>query len=101
MLQADIESGDYYQIVLPIPSKYDGKTVYIIFRHFDCTDMFWFFLDDVAVTDFDPSALSGSSPAPARRMAAPKMVQKDSRTKVDLKQLKALPQKSFDLPQIK
>ena len=101
LLQADIESGDYYQIVLPIPSKYDGKTVYIIFRHFDCTDMFWFFLDDVAVTDFDPSALSGSSPAPARRMAAPKMVQKDSRTKVDLKQLKALPQKSFDLPQIK
>ena len=30
-------------------SSYTGQTIYIAFRHFNCTDMFWFNLDDVEI----------------------------------------------------
>ena len=38
-------------------SSYSGQTVYIAFRHFNCTDMFWLDLDDVEifVMSSDPS----------------------------------------------
>ena len=65
------KTGDYSQVVLQIPAGYDNKTVYIGFRHFDCTDGWYLFIDDVAVTNFDPSSASLS--APARRIEAPVM----------------------------
>ena len=40
-------------------SDYDGQTVYIAFRHFNSYDMYYIFIDDVAVTEgqyIEPSA---------------------------------------------
>ena len=43
------QSDGYQRYVLQIPSKFNGKTVYIGFRHFDCTKQYWINIDDVAV----------------------------------------------------
>lgn len=51
--------------VIPIPSTYDGQAVYIGFRHFNCTDMYWLNIDDVAISEGMPSVTS-PSPAPAK-----------------------------------
>ena len=40
----------WQRIAVKIPASYDNKTVYIAFRHFDCTDMYFLNLDDVMVT---------------------------------------------------
>ena len=54
-----------------IPAEFEGKAVYIGFRHFNCTDMFWLNLDDVAISEGNP--LGGAKSAPAiRKAAAPK-----------------------------
>lgn len=55
------EDGYYQRYVIQIPSEYDGKDVYIGFRHFNCTDMFYFNLDYVAVSEGAPSNISTSS----------------------------------------
>lgn len=34
---------------ITIPSNFAGKNIYIIFRHYDCTNMFYIKLDDVVV----------------------------------------------------
>jgi len=39
-------------------SKYAGKNIYIAFRHFDCTDQYWFMLDGIGFSDI------GSEPVP-------------------------------------
>ena len=39
----------------PLPDEFKGKTVYIAFRHYDCSDNFYIDLDDVAVTTYDTS----------------------------------------------
>jgi uncharacterized protein YjdB len=46
--------GTWYQYTVDL-SAYENKTVYIFFRHFDCTDMFRLNLDDVQV--YSPSLL--------------------------------------------
>lgn len=59
------EAGAYENHVVKIPSDFDGATVYIAFRHFDCTDWFYLNLDDVSVTQGAPAA-SSYVPAPQR-----------------------------------
>ena len=44
----------YQRYVIRIPSKYNGKTVYIGFRHFDCSGQFWLNIDDVSVFQGKP-----------------------------------------------
>ncbi len=42
-------SADFKEHVVEIPAEFDGKTVYIGFRHFNCTDFYVLNLDDVSV----------------------------------------------------
>ena len=65
LYEADLESTEYYEVTVDIPSEYDGKTVYIAFRHFDCIDQWRFYLDDITVS----TTASGPSPAPALNAA--------------------------------
>ena len=65
----EVDADGYYQrYVIKIPSKFDGKDVYVGFRHFNCTDMFILNIDDVAVSEGSP-VTSGSKAAPAVRKA--------------------------------
>ncbi len=68
----EVSADGYFQhYVIQIPSGFEGKAVYIGFRHFNCTDMFWLNLDDVAISEGNP--LGGAKSAPAiRKAAAPK-----------------------------
>ncbi|HNW69571.1 MAG TPA: choice-of-anchor J domain-containing protein [Bacteroidales bacterium] len=40
--------SSYKENVLSL-AAYSGQSIYIAFRHFDCTDMFWMKLDDVSI----------------------------------------------------
>ena len=51
---AAVGDNDYRRYDIELPAEYAGKTVYIAFRHFDCTDMFYLDLDDVAITEGKP-----------------------------------------------
>ena len=53
----------WQHIVAPVPDTYNGKTVYVAFRHFNCTDMFYLNLDDVSVTKGMPEKTVTSAPA--------------------------------------
>ncbi len=65
LYEADLVSTSYYEVTVDIPSEYDGKTVYIAFRHFNCYDEYRFYLDDITVS----TTASGPSPAPALNAA--------------------------------
>ena len=52
--------GNWYNKVCEIPEIFNGKTVYVGFRHFHCSDMFYLNLDDVAV-------VSEGKPSPSPR----------------------------------
>ncbi len=54
----------WQRFVLQVPAAFEGKTGYVVFRHFDCTDMYYLNLDDVMVTVGAPSTTS-TSVAPA------------------------------------
>ena len=43
-----------YRYVIQIPDKFNGKTVHIAFRHYNCSDVFRLNLDDVYVTSTKP-----------------------------------------------
>lgn len=65
-----VDSSDkphlFQRICAPVPAEFAGKTAYIAFRHFNCTDMFYLNLDDVMVTSGMPEAtVSSVSIAPA------------------------------------
>ena len=51
-------SGNFSRFIIAIPDQFANKTVYIGFRHFGCTDMFYLNLDDVAIFDTNPKAAS-------------------------------------------
>ena len=52
---AEVSSdGNFQRFILPIPSSYDGKPVYIGFRHFNSTDQYWLNLDDVKISEGAP-----------------------------------------------
>ena len=57
-----IDGHVYQRFVVAIPTDFAGKTAYIGFRHFDCTDMFWLNVDDVCVTEGYPVAEAVSAP---------------------------------------
>lgn len=63
VLTETIDSRNWEKHVVRIPDQFNGKLVYISFRHFDCTDMFWLNVDDVSITVEDP-----------RKVAAPKKI---------------------------
>ena len=66
---AAVSADGYLQrYIIPIPAKYNGKTVYIGFRHFNCTDMFWLNLDDVAVSEGAP-VVAAAAPKAAKAKA--------------------------------
>lgn len=56
LVPESVSTGEYERIVVPIPSSYDGQDVYIGFRHFKCTDMYWLVVDDVAISEGNPVA---------------------------------------------
>ncbi|MBQ3383306.1 MAG: choice-of-anchor J domain-containing protein [Bacteroidales bacterium] len=62
-----VETMDKYRhFVVAIPAQFANKTVYIGFRHFDCSDMFYLNLDDVAIYDKNPIKVSkGTTPSTA------------------------------------
>ena len=60
-LVAPSASGNWENIVVKLPEAFNGKNVYIAFRHFDCTDWFYINLDDVLVTKGEPEASSVSA----------------------------------------
>lgn len=47
-----VETSDdeYQRYVIPIPSEYNGQSVYIGFRH-NCYDQFWLSIDDVCIIE--------------------------------------------------
>jgi M6 family metalloprotease-like protein len=50
--------GAWYERTIDL-SDYDGQTVYIAFRHFDCTDKFFLNLDNVKILEpFDTGAIT-------------------------------------------
>lgn len=51
----------WQRIAVKIPASYENKTVYIAFRHFNSTDMFYLNLDDVMVTKGMPEKTVSSS----------------------------------------
>lgn len=66
-------SGNYRRFIIAIPSQYANKTVYIGFRHFNCSDMFYLNLDDVAIYDTNPKkASSRTIPSAAPRSVSSK-----------------------------
>ena len=65
-----VETGDdgYQHFIVTIPSSFDNQTVYIGFRHFNCTDQFYLNIDDVIISDGSP--VIGNAPAAAPGRAA-------------------------------
>lgn len=57
-------SSEYEEYVADIPAAFNGKVVFIAFRHFNVSDMFRLNLDDVTVTS-PTSPLPEPDPAPA------------------------------------
>lgn len=47
--------------VVKVPDAFAGKQGYIVFRHFNCTDMYYLNLDDVKVTVGTPSLSSATT----------------------------------------
>lgn len=68
-------SYDWEMHAIRIPDSFNGKYVYISFRHFDCADMFWLVLDDVSITTTDPRTSSAPAAASALRKARPSGIQ--------------------------
>lgn len=50
----ETDANGYQHYVIQIPDTYDGETVHIGFRHFNCTDQFMIALDDVVVYEGNP-----------------------------------------------
>ena len=49
-----ISTGGYFQHSIDLTSK-AGQTVYVAFRHYDCTDMYWLNIDDVTLENILPT----------------------------------------------
>ena len=71
-----VETGEdnYQRFVVKIPDSFEGKAVYIGFRHFNCTDMFRLNLDDVGISNGEPVISTEDETAPARKTSAVKML---------------------------
>lgn len=49
------DNGIYQHYVIPIPAQFENKLVYIGFRHFNSTDMYWIYLNSVQVVEGMPA----------------------------------------------
>lgn len=87
LLKEQVCSGDYNRHIIQIPSDFNGKTVYIGFRHFNCTDMFYINLDDVGVSEGAPITSKAPAFAPAKKAAAPKVQARGSRKDASQRQI--------------
>ena len=67
----------YQRYLIQVPAAYANKTVYFGFRHFNCTDMYYLQIDDVAVTEGEPTVFSAPKP---RLSAAPMRHDRSERT---------------------
>ena len=63
-LFAEDADGEWHQVVIPIPDEFKGKTILLLFRHYNCTDEFALLIDNVEVV---VDTGSSPSPAPAKR----------------------------------
>ena len=48
---AETGHDGYQRYIIPIPSQYNNQSVYIGFRHFDCSDQYWLSVDDVCIIE--------------------------------------------------
>jgi hypothetical protein len=71
---AETGANNYQRFVVKIPSSFEGKTVYVGFRHFNCTDMFRLNLDDVGISSGEPVISTKAAAAPARKASAVKVM---------------------------
>lgn len=71
---AETGANNYQRFVVKIPSSFEGKTVYVGFRHFNCSDMFRLNLDDVGISNGEPVISTNAAAAPARRASAVKVL---------------------------
>ena len=62
LLFAERPSVSWTRQVIQIPAKYNGKEVYLVFRHHESVDQFRLYIDNIVITVADPT--SGSNPAP-------------------------------------
>ena len=71
-----VETGEdnYQRFVVKIPASFEGKAVYVGFRHFNCSDMFRLNLDDVGITNGEPVISTEAAAAPARKTSAVKVL---------------------------
>lgn len=70
-------SAGYQHFVLPVPSAFEGKTVYIGIRHFDCTDQEQLVIDDIAVIEGTPVfSAPAAAPKPSVAKASAKAARK-------------------------
>lgn len=59
-LYEGVATGDYVNLTLDLTS-YVGQTIYIAFRHYNVTDMFFLNLDDIEVTYVNPNIANAPS----------------------------------------
>ena len=63
-LFAEDADGEWHQVVIPIPDEFKGKTILLLFRHYNCSDEYALLIDNVEVV---VDTGSSPSPAPAKR----------------------------------
>lgn len=80
LVPESVATKDYVQKIAQIPSKYNGQTVYIGIRHFNCTDMFYLDIDDVAVIEGEPKPTSAPAFGPSKANASAILTAKKAKT---------------------
>ena len=50
-----LTSTTYTQVVIKLDDSFNGKTVHIAFRHYNSVDVYWYMVDDIMVTNYDPN----------------------------------------------
>lgn len=72
-------TGSHKHFVIPIPSAFENSTVYIGFRHFNCTDMNYLAIDDISIIEGTPVFT-----APAKPWKVSKAMNKSGRQKKEI-----------------
>ena len=97
LLEKDADGVEYAKVEIEIPSKYDGQTVYLAFRHFNSYDKYYLFLDDIAITE---GPLVEASPAPAP-IARPQAFSAGKIRQQETKNVPRTGRRSIPAPQLK
>lgn len=56
--------GAWYEKTVAVPASYVDQNVYLAFRHWNCTDMFWINLDDVTLSNFESVGINDNQSTP-------------------------------------